>query len=101
MNLFGTIRAPRELIFGCGQRHALGRIASTLGKRALVVTDARLATDADFLAMVEALQQAGLAVRVDSSTLTDVPVETAVAFATHARDFAPDLLFGTGARKSV
>ena len=43
MTLFGTIRAPRELIFGSGQRHALGKVAVKLGKRALVVTDERLA----------------------------------------------------------
>lgn len=96
MNLFGTIRAPRELIFGSGQRHALGRIATTLGKRALLITDMRLAADADFLAMVEALKEAGLAVRVDSSTLPDVPVDSAVASAADARDFAPDLVIGIG-----
>ena len=50
MTLFGTIRAPRELIFGSGQRAALGKIAATLGRRALVVTDERLAGDADFRA---------------------------------------------------
>jgi alcohol dehydrogenase class IV len=96
MTLFGTIRAPRELIFGSGQRHALGRIASKLGKRALVVTDARLASDADFLAMVADLEGAGIAVRVDSSTQPDVPVETAQASAAAAKEFGPDLVVGVG-----
>src|SRR5690554_434846 len=77
MNLFGTIRAPRELVFGSGQRHALGRIARNLGQRALVVTDARLAGDATFKAMVDDLKSAGLEVRVDGSTLPDVPVDSA------------------------
>ena len=96
MDFFGTIRAPRELIFGSGQRHALGRVAGTLGERALVVADARLATDAEFLAMMEGLQQAGLAVRVDSSTLPDVPVDSAIVSAERARQFAPDLVIGIG-----
>lgn len=96
MTLFGTIRAPRELIFGSGQRAALGKVAATLGRRALVVTDERLAGDADFRAMVAQLEAAGLAVRVDGSTLPDVPVETAVASAEAARDFAPDLVIGVG-----
>ncbi len=96
MHLFGTIRAPRELIFGFGQRHALGRVAGTLGKRAFVVTDARLATDADFLAMVVGLEKAGLAVQVDSSTLPDVPVDSAIVSAERARAFAPDLVIGVG-----
>lgn len=96
MNVFGTIRAPRELIFGAGQRHALGRIAARLGQHALVVTDARLAADADFLAMISQLEEAGLSVRVDSSTLPDVPVNSAASSAEAARDFSPDLVIGIG-----
>lgn len=96
MNLFGTLRAPRELLFGAGQRHALGTIASRLGRRSLIVTDRRLATDADFLALARQLQEAGLAVMVDSSTLPDVPVESAIASAEGARSFAPDLVIGVG-----
>jgi alcohol dehydrogenase class IV len=96
MNFFGTIRAPRELIFGSGQRNSLGRMTSRLGSRALVVTDARLAADAEFAATIEQLQKAGLAVRVDDSTLPDVPVDSALASAAAARDFAPDLVVGIG-----
>ncbi|HEX2020012.1 MAG TPA: iron-containing alcohol dehydrogenase [Aurantimonas sp.] len=96
MNLFGTIRAPRELVFGAGQRHSLGRMAVKLGTRALVVTDERLADDADFLAMIAQLEQAGIAVRVDHSTLPDVPVASAVASAEAAREFAPDLVIAIG-----
>ncbi len=81
MNLFGTLRAPRELLFGAGQRHALGGIAAKLGQRALIVTDTRLAVDADLLALVQKakLEEAGLEVMVDSSTLPDVPVESAIS----------------------
>jgi len=96
MDYFGTIRAPRELLFGSGQRRALGAIASRLGRRALIVTDARLAGDADFLAMVADLEAAGLTLRIESGTLPDVPVETAVAAAEAARGFAPDLVIGIG-----
>lgn len=96
MNFFGTIRAPRELVFGSGQRHSLGRIANKLGSRALVVTDARLAADAEFAATIEQLEKAGLAVRVDDSTLPDVPVDSAAASAAAARDFAPDVVVGIG-----
>lgn len=96
MNLFGTIRAPRELIFGSGQRHALGAVASKLGQRALIVTDTRLATDPELVAMVGQFERAGMKVRVDSSTMPDVPVESAIASAAAARDFAPDLVVGIG-----
>ncbi len=96
MQQFGTIRAPREIIFGSGQRHVLGAVARRLGHRALVVTDARLAEDADFLAMLADLQDKGLAVRVETGTLPDVPVETAVAAAEAARDFSADLVIAVG-----
>lgn len=96
MTLFGTIRAPRELIFGSGQRKALGKVAAKLGQRALVVTDARLAGDPDLQSMIGQLEASGLSVRVDGSTLPDVPVETAIASAESSRDFAPDLVIGVG-----
>ncbi len=96
MNLFGTLRAPRELLFGSGQRHALGSIAARLGQRALIVTDARLSADADFLALVRQLEDVGIAVMIDSSTLPDVPVNSAAKSAEGARNFAPDLVIGIG-----
>jgi alcohol dehydrogenase class IV len=96
MAIFGTIRAPREIIFGAGQRAALGRIAKHLGTRALLVTDERLAGDATITDMVAQLEGAGLSVRLDGSTLPDVPVHTAVRSAEAARDFAPDLVIGVG-----
>ena len=37
MQPFATIRSPREILFGAGQRHALGPVAQRLGARALVV----------------------------------------------------------------
>ena len=94
MNLFGTIRAPRELVFGSGQRHSLGRIVGKLGRRALVVSDARLTADPDFVAMMADLERQGIAVAVDGSVLPDVPVELAQASADAARAFGPDLVIG-------
>lgn len=96
MEHFGTIRSPRELIFGSGQRKALGLVAKRLGQRALVVTDQRLASDADFLAMVADLEQSGLTLLVESGTLPDVPVESAILVTDAVRDFAPDVVIGVG-----
>lgn len=96
MNLFGTLRAPRELLFGAGQRHSLGEIAVRLGRRALIITDTRLATDATFLALVRQLKEADITVMVDSSTLPDVPVQSAIASAESTRSFAPDFVIGIG-----
>ena len=96
MNLFGTLRAPRELLFGSGQRHSIGGIAAKLGKRALFITDSRLAADADFLAIVRQVEDEGLTCKIDTSTLPDVPVESAIAAADEARSFEPDLVIGVG-----
>lgn len=93
---FGTIRSPRELIVGSGQRRALGLVARRLGKRALVITDQRLAEDGSFLAMVADLENNGLAVLVESGTLPDVPAETTLLVANAVREFAPDVVIGVG-----
>jgi len=93
---FGAIRSPGEVIFGCGQRKALGLVAKRLGQRALVVTDQRLAADADFQAMVVDLKTSGLTVRIESGTLPDVPVRAAVLAADAAREFAADVVIGVG-----
>ncbi|RYI32862.1 MAG: iron-containing alcohol dehydrogenase [Acetobacteraceae bacterium] len=96
MTSFATIRSPREILFGAGQRVALPAVARRLGSRALVVTDARLAADADFLAIVDGLRAAGLTVQVDASTLPDVPVGSAIAAADTQRAFAADVVIGVG-----
>lgn len=96
MEHFGTVRAPRELIFGAGQRRALGLVAKSLGRRVLVVTDQRLAADPQFQAMVEDLKAHGLSVRVEDGTLPDVPVDAVAHAAEAARDFSADLVVGVG-----
>ena len=69
MSLFGTLRTPRNLVFGAGQRRALPGYAAALGKRALIVTDQRLGADEEFLRIVEALMQAGVQARVFDGTI--------------------------------
>lgn len=96
MDLFGTLRAPRELVFGSGQRNALGPIARGFGTRALIITDARLAADALFLEMVAGIEKAGVTVSIDSTTLPDVPVDSAIESAERAGAFAPDMVIGIG-----
>jgi alcohol dehydrogenase len=96
MDLFGTIRAPREILFGPGQRQALGVVARKLGRRILVITDARMAADQDLLDMVAGLEGEGLVVRLEASTLPDVPVESAMETAAMAAEFAADVVVGVG-----
>jgi alcohol dehydrogenase class IV len=96
MSLFAALRLPREVLFGAGQRHALGKVASRLGQRALVCTDARLAGEAVFAEMIALLEAEGLTVLVDSSVEPDVPRDSCTRVADAARLFAPDLVIGIG-----
>jgi alcohol dehydrogenase class IV len=96
MEHFGTIRSPRELILGSGQRRALGLVTRKLGRRALVITDQRLSEDRDFLSMMADLETNGISLRVESGTLPDVPAESTVLVAEAVREFAPDVIIGIG-----
>jgi alcohol dehydrogenase class IV len=96
MSLFAALRMPREVLFGAGQRQALGKVAVRLGKRALVCTDARLAGETVFKEMVALLEAEGITVLVDSSVEPDVPRDSCTKVADAARSFAPDLVVGVG-----
>ncbi len=96
MHSFGTIRAPREILFGSGQRHALPAVARRLGQRALVVTDERLSNDPTFLDLMTSLLAAGMMVQVEAGTLPDVPTDSLLAATDRQRSFAPDLVIGIG-----
>lgn len=96
MNLFGVLRVPREILFGAGQRDALPAVARRLGRRALICTDARLAGEPVFAAMVAGLEKAGVAVSVESGVEPDVPRDSCTVSAARAREFRPDLVIGIG-----
>lgn len=96
MTSFGLTRAPRAILFGAGQRHAVGRTARLLGSRALICTDRRLAelpTLAELLSSLDAADVQGL---VFSDTQPDVPRACIESCVEHARPFEPDLVIGIG-----
>lgn len=96
MSLFGTLRTPRNLVFGAGQRQALPAYAAGLGRRALLVTDARLAGDADFRQIVDALKAAGLETRVFDGTIAELPLECIAQGVEAGKTFGADLVIGIG-----
>ena len=65
MTLLGVLRGPRQVLFGAGQRHALGTVVSALGSRALVCTDARFGATPEFVALVRLLEDAGIPFRAE------------------------------------
>lgn len=98
---FGALRLPRSVLFGRGQRHALGAAASPLGKRALLCTDERQAAQPEFHAMVADLHVHGMDVHVFDRTIPDLPLGSIEACVEEVRGFAPDLLVGIGGGSSM
>ncbi|SKA38118.1 iron-containing alcohol dehydrogenase [Consotaella salsifontis] len=96
MSLFGTQRTPRNLVFGAGQRKALGGYAAALGRRALIVTDERLAADPDFTHIIDDLKKAGLETGVFDGTIAELPIECIAKAVEIGRAMGADLVIGIG-----
>jgi alcohol dehydrogenase class IV len=96
MSLFGAMRLPRSVLFGSGQRHALGAVAAQFGQRVLICTDARLGADPDFQAIVTDLQRHSLSVRVYDQTQPDLPTDSVVDCVSKTARFAPQVIIGVG-----
>lgn len=92
----GFLRSPQAILFGDGQRRALGTVARKLGKRALVCTDERLAGDAMFAAMISDLQACGVETLVYDQTQAELPIAGVFECEKLGRAFAPDLVIGIG-----
>ena len=96
MSMLGVLRGPRHVVFGAGQRHALGALVAALGSHALVCTDARFGATAEFSELVALLEGAGVRVTVFAEVLPDVPVHQVSQCAALAADAAPDVVIGMG-----
>jgi alcohol dehydrogenase len=96
MTLLGVLRGPRQVLFGAGQRHALGTVTASLGSRALVCTDARFGSTREFADMIRLIQDAGVRVTVFTEVLPDVPVHQVAACAELADGADPDVVVGMG-----
>jgi len=96
MNMLGVLRGPRQVVFGTGQRHALGTLTASLGSRALVCTDARFGATAEFTELVTLLEGEGVEVTVYAEALPDVPAHQVTRCAALAADAAPDVVIGMG-----
>jgi alcohol dehydrogenase len=94
--LFGTLRSPRNIVFGAGQRNALPLYAANAGKRALVVTDERLASDPSFRDLIDAVTSAGVATQVFTGVIAELPVECIAAGVEVGKTFGADFVIGIG-----
>jgi alcohol dehydrogenase len=96
MNLFGAMRLPRSVLFGSGQRAAIGSIAAQIGARALVCTDARLGGDAQFRVMLTDLHRCGVETLVYDRTRPDLPIESILDCLSVAAAFSAHVIIGIG-----
>ena len=96
MTMLGVLRGPRQVLFGAGQRRALGSLTAALGSRALVCTDARFAETAEYAELVRGLEDAGVGVTPFREVLPDVPVHQVSQCAELARGSQPDVIVGMG-----
>lgn len=93
---YGVTRAPQRLIFGPGQRAALGRLARDLGTRALICTDERLGALPVLGELVADLRDNGVTAEVFSGTQPELPLDGITTCAERYEDFDPDMVIGFG-----
>lgn len=97
----GVLRAPKEVLFGEGVADATGRLASRLGRRVFVLTDATLASGEAGRRVVGSLRAAGLEVEVFEGTVPELPMDTVLDAVAAAVAFGPDCLIGVGGGSSL
>jgi alcohol dehydrogenase class IV len=99
--MFGALRLPRTILFGHGQRGALGSIASHFGRRALICTDQRQASQPEFVAMLADLAAHCVEARVFDGTIPDLPLASIEACIAGLGGDAFDVIVGIGGGSSM
>lgn len=95
-DLFGALRLPGSIVFGSGQRAAIGAYAARLGGRALICTDQRMGLDQQFLDIVGALHGSGVRTEIYDRTEADLPIDGVSRCVEAHRNFAPTVVIGIG-----
>jgi len=99
--MFGAFRLPRSVLFGRGQRRALGSVTARIGKRALLCTDARQSAQPEFEEMLRDLASHGVETHVFDQTIPDLPISSIEACVAEVDGFAPDVVIGVGGGSSM
>ncbi|KQY02869.1 alcohol dehydrogenase [Mycobacterium sp. Root135] len=69
----GLLRQPSMVLFGPGQRRQIARVVQGIAERVLMVTDSRMAASDEFVQIVDAVREQGVAVSVYDGTEPDLP----------------------------
>src|SRR5690606_8928969 len=93
---YGVTRIPGRVIFGAGQRAVLGRVAASLGRRALICTDSRLSQLPLIDDMVADLAANGVTAEVFDGTGAELPLEGVRDCVARFREFDAEMFIGVG-----
>lgn len=93
---YGLTRSPARILFGHGQVRALGPVAASLGRKALLCTDERIGSLPLLKEILADLAAHGVEARAFTETQPELPKAGIVACAERFRDFAPDMVIGLG-----
>ncbi|MES5487192.1 iron-containing alcohol dehydrogenase [Bradyrhizobium sp. INPA03-11B] len=96
MAFHGTIRSPRAIYFGSGQRHSIPEIVAAFGRRTFLCSDERLKQDPKLGEIVEAVRASGIETEVYDGTVAELPLECIREAAEQARKFDPHIIIGLG-----
>lgn len=99
--MFGALRLPRSILFGRGQRRALGSATAKVGRRALICTDPRQGAQPEFAEMLADLRAHGVETHVFDQTIPDLPISSVQACVEEVGSFAPDVVIGIGGGSSM
>lgn len=99
--MFGALRLPRSILFGRGQRRAIGSATAKIGKRALLCTDSRQSAQPEFREILADLAAHGVETHVFDQTIPDLPIGSIEACVAEVSGFAPDVVIGVGGGSSM
>jgi len=99
--MFGALRLPRSILFGRGQRRALGSATSKIGERALLCTDPWQGAQPIFKEIIADLEAHGVETHIFDQTIPDLPISSITACVEQVADFAPDVVIGVGGGSSM
>ncbi|OWY28258.1 iron-containing alcohol dehydrogenase [Herbaspirillum robiniae] len=94
--IFGVMRSPNAIVFGNGQRHALGQIIGRIGTRVLVCTDQRFAASTAMDEILADLKSKGLDCLVFDGTQAELPLSSIEECVKFCEGFNPDVIAGIG-----
>ncbi len=97
----GTLRAPREVLFGDGVAAAAGRLAGRLADRVLVVTDSTIASGQAGQSVLASVRGQGLEVEVFDGTVAELPLDVVLEAIDAAAAFGPRCVIGLGGGSSI